>query len=199
MSKNFQKTCFPLLQYLRPDIMAKGSITYTRKIRIYPSKNQIEFFNKCFGTHRYFYNQTLQLIKEYCDKRQKEVDKFNKLKEEGCVYFDKKQCCNAIPKKKKYFCKEHKKEKIKTKYDIGLTLASLRKMVMTKKIEEENPWQKEIPYDTRQLAIKEFIGSYKSCLSNIRNDNIDSFDMTFKNRRNPKQIFSCRLSSNQTR
>lgn len=37
--------------------------TYTRKIRFYPDKQQKRLFKECFGTHRFIYNKTLEIIK----------------------------------------------------------------------------------------------------------------------------------------
>jgi putative transposase len=43
-------------------------------------------------------------------------------------------------------------------------------------------WQTEIPYDTRQLAVKELISAYTAAISLKNNGYIKSFDMKYKNK-----------------
>jgi transposase len=50
-------------------------------------------------------------------------------------------------------------------------------------------WQRDIPYDTRQLAIKECITCYKSCETKMKNGLIAEYDIQFKTKKNPTQMF----------
>ena len=50
-------------------------------------------------------------------------------------------------------------------------------------------WLKEIPYDTRQLVIKDFIAAYKAAITNLRRGNHEYFSMKYKSRKNLSQIF----------
>jgi len=89
-------------------------------------------------------------------------------------------------------CKKHKDKKIKWK--LPLTLPKLRPLVMKsdKDLKEDELWQKEIPYDTRQLGLKDLIGNFKSCITNKKRGNIDKFQVGFKSKRNLNQVFFCK-------
>jgi len=188
LEKNFPKILSQLLRSSHPDTTVDENITYTRKIRIYPSNKQLDLFNKCFGATRFFYNKTSDFVNKKYTEKHKEL---KKLSHNGCVKLnkDKVQCCKDIDENSKYFCKKHIKSKIK--YDYKLTLSALRKEILTsnKDLTDDIKWQKDIPYDTRQLSIKEFIGSYKSALSNKKNGNIDKFKMGYKYKHSLKQSF----------
>ena len=83
--------------------MVKEVIT-TRKIRIYPNKKQKQFFNKCFGTTRYIYNNVSRYINDHIKNKRLELEKL------PC---SKKSCTNT------YLCKEHKNP---IKYDFKISL-----------------------------------------------------------------------------
>lgn len=169
-----------------PNLVAENNTTMiTRKIRIYPNKNQKLFFNKCFGATRYTYNKVVSYInKQYSDKK-KEI---NNLAIRGCISMTNgEQCCNQLDTN--YFCDKHKKSKIN--YDFKLNLPFIRSQIFVndKDLSEEMQWLKEVPYDTRQLIIKDFIAAYKAAMSNLRNHNINSFSMGYKSKKNSTQIF----------
>ena len=59
------------LQNFRAEIMkeentesSEGALRKTKKIRIYPTKEQAEIFSRWFGTARYTYNKTVDLLKQ---------------------------------------------------------------------------------------------------------------------------------------
>ena len=186
VNKNWQKICYPLLQFSPPDIMEKENIQQiTRKIRIYPNKKQKTFFNKCFGVTRFIYNKTVDfIVKKYKEKINKiKIDSIN-----GCVAIkNNKQCCKKITDN--FLCEKH--TKYRHKNNIQLTLPFLRKNVLVndKELDNSNIWQKKVPYDTRQLAIKDFISAYKAANTNYKKGNTNGFTMGFKSKRNKTQIF----------
>jgi putative transposase len=72
---------------------------------------------------------------------------------------------------------------------------SLRKntMLSNKELDlEKNKgfrWLKEIPYDTRQLTLKQLASNFKTNFTLLKNNQIKYFKMNFKSRKNPCQIF----------
>lgn len=156
----------------------------TRKIRIFPNTNQKEFFNKCFGVTRCIYNETLSAIKKSYEKSVKRIKRQLK---KGCIHRFKKnnkQCCQKLHNK--YFCTKHKKNTVSF---ITLKFQYWRNKIIKKKNEEDREWMTEIPYDTRQLVIKNVLANYKSAISNLRNGHIKSFDLKFKSKKNKNQFF----------
>lgn len=182
-NKNYQKILCQLSLSSQQDIMEeevikKEIILKTRKIRIYPTTKQKIFYNKCFGATRYVYNKILEFVNNNKSKIYTQLDNQSK---NGCTYYDKtskQYCCQQI--KDKYFCKKHNKSKID--FGFSLNIGSLRKnsKLFTAKYIKENPWLKNIPYDTRQLVINDFIAAYKAAITNLKNGNIKGFEMKFK-------------------
>lgn len=189
--KTLQKTSCPLLQFSLPDITDQEKVCYTRKIRFYPNKQQLKLFNKCIGTSRFVYNNGVKYLNDLFDSKKKY---FNLLNKNGCIFnYEKDQCCK--PTNKSYFCEKHKNKKIK--WNLPLTLPSLRKKVLVnnKNLKENELWQAEIPYDTRQLILKSLIGNIKACITNLKKNNITHFKLRFKNKKNKDQVFYCNKKS----
>ena len=177
-NKNSQKTCYRLSQFSQQDITEPESTNnmITRKIRIYPNTKQKLFFNKCFGVSRYIYNKTVKFVKE---QNTSDYDRDVNDSIDGCIF---NKCHKEICKDTAFFCKKHKTKKRST---LKINLPNLRKNVMN----EKKDWLEEIPYDTRQLIIKDYCSAYKSAISNYKNGNIKQFDMRYKSKKNPSQIF----------
>ena len=185
--KNSQRISCRSLRSSQPDTTVRETILKTRKIRIYPTKKQKEFYNKCFGTTRFIYNEIVKLIK---NNNEKVMEKIKKQVENGCAFYNKnnkKYCCNNL--ENKYFCKKHKNNKID--FGFSLSLASLRKnsKLFTKNYIKKNPWLNDIPYDTRQLIINDFITAYKAAITNYKKGNISNFQMKFKSKKQLSQFF----------
>lgn len=60
---------------------------------------------------------------------------------------------------------------------------------LMKKTNDPESWLSYIPYDTRQLAIKNCIGSFKSSLALKKNGHIKQFKHKFLSRKKPAQVF----------
>jgi putative transposase len=164
--------------------MEAENITYSRKIRIYPNNSQLNLFKKCFDTSRYLYNKAVEVINTLYKKKLSDY-----VKCDTCIKCSKDKLENS------FFCKKHKNNKIK--WDLPLTLPKLRPLVMKsdKDLDEKEIWQKEVPYDTRQLILNNVIGAFKACITNKKNGNINNFKVSFKTRKSPKQIFHVEKSA----
>lgn len=55
--------------------------------------------------------------------------------------------------------------------------------------EDNNLWMEEIPYDTRQLAVKAVISARTAAFSNLKNGNITHFNMKFRNKKTSGNVF----------
>jgi hypothetical protein len=60
--------------------------------------------------------------------------------------------------------------------------------------EHADAWQKGIPYDTRQGAIKELLTAYDSAFALKRNGHVQSFMVHYK-KKAPNQVFHCRANA----
>ena len=175
LNKNCQKICYQSLQFSPADTM-EGEIITSKKLRIYPSSTQKKFFEKCFGVTRHVYNNVVNFVNNSKTKT------YEKYKIKKC----KNKKCDQ-----NYFCKEHKHLN-KIKYEFKNSLPFLRKntMINDKDLKPDNFWLKEIPYDTRQLSIKDFVMAHKAAITNFRNKNIKKFQMNFKSKKNLNQMFN---------
>jgi hypothetical protein len=102
---------------------------------------------------------------------------------------ESRQCCKPLVGD--YFCKKHEKNgKLGFKYDF-LDFINVRNHVLINddQLDDTNKWMKEVPYDTRQLAIKPLIAAYKGGFTAIRNGHIESFDIKYKSKRQQLKYF----------
>ena len=154
--------CYPPINIdedVESEIVDKD-IMRCRKIRFYPNREQVDLINRCFGATRYFYNRTLVYIQ---DRYQQRLSELLNLAKNGCIHMIKdQQCCKEIDNDSAFFCNKHRKSKIK--WNISLSLPNLRQNIMKSNADLNNDelWQADVPYDTRQLAIKDAIAAYKS-------------------------------------
>lgn len=54
---------------------------------------------------------------------------------------------------------------------------------------EHKKWLLDVPYDTKQLALKQLASNYKTGFTQLKNKTISSFAMKFHSKRNPYQYF----------
>lgn len=98
--------------------------------------------------------------------------------------------CDERTRIGEFMCDKHIKDKIP--WNLGISLQSIRKAVMKSNKELKgtlDEWQCETPYDTRQLSIKEAITAYRSAVTNKIRGNINNFQLGYKLKRDPSQIF----------
>lgn len=221
---NLQMTSWQSLQFLQPDI-TEGEVTgdaeeeasrRCRKIRIYPTQAQANLLNEFARANRYFYNRANAKVKELIE--QTKSARFEALRElkasdvtPQCVHHNpqtKARCTLPLDAESEWFCTEHKNGSgsLGISYAAFMSLDKLRPMVMKKdsqipdtlsdgKTPHPDAWQKSVPFDTRQGAIKELIAAYKSAFALKKNGYISSFDIAFKRRKSPKQIIHCRANA----
>lgn len=77
-------------------------------------------------------------------------------------------------------CIDHLNQKNK------INFYDMRKKIVTK---SDKKWLKEIPYDTCQLVVKNFVANYKSCMTNYKHGNISNFKMTYKSKKCKNSVF----------
>ena len=67
----------------------------------------------------------------------------------------------------------------------------MRKLIMKsdKDLNNDEKWQAVVPYDTRQLAIKECITCYKSNETKLKKKQITSYNVNYKTKKSPSQTF----------
>ena len=100
------------------------------------------------------------------------------------------QCCKE-KLEDTHFCKNHQED---NGYNINysfLKRTSIRDNIITsdKNLTEEIMWQKEIPYDTRQLAIDQVLAAYSSNFALIKNRQNKDFDVQYKKKKAVTEIF----------
>jgi putative transposase len=57
-----------------------------------------------------------------------------------------------------------------------------------KYLDKNQEWLKEVPYDTRDGAIRQLSSNFKTVFTQLKNKQIKKFSMHFKSKRNPRQV-----------
>ena len=160
----------------------------TKSIKFKPSKELKIYLNKCFGTHRYFYNKGVNMINDSYKSQLEKYKKRNKL--DKCCALIKNKLCTRKNIPETFFCKKHSLRKLKFIYH---DIKDLRNNLIPKvnELTEDKIWQKEIPYDIKQNSLRLLLSNYKSAISNKKN-NGNSFTINHI-KKSPNQI--CKLPS----
>ena len=155
-----------------------NDILSSRKLKIFPNKNQIKLFNKCFSAHRLCYNNAINEInKRYNNK----LNEFTNLTH--CIH----ENCNKNKFENKFFCKNH--INCKPKWNLDISRQNIRESTLKKNSELDNSWLKDVPYDTREHAIMDAVSAYKTSITNKKFNNIAKFKLQFKSCHKSSQIF----------
>lgn len=173
-----QQTSWKYSLSLLQDITEKENTIVTRKVKIHPNPKQVSLFRQCVGTHRFFYNKAIGEINRRYNRRMNEFINYP-----TCLH------CNDPKENGTFNCKKHKKKAIP--WNLEINLPSIRKSIMKSDVDlnDEEIWQKDIPFDTRQLAIKDAVNSYKTATALKIKGIIHQFELKFKKKQTPKQSF----------
>jgi transposase len=179
------RTSWKFSQSLQPATTeAENTSIVTRKVKLFLTQKQKSLIQKCLQGHRYFYNKAIEKINSLYETRKQEFQN-----SPSCVH------CKKPKQEDSFCCSDHANKPLPWK--LNISFIGLRQQVMKPDSEikdTELSWQSEIPYDTRQLAIKDVATALKSALTNKKRGNIKNFTMSYKSRRMPKQI--CWIDSN---
>ena len=170
----------------------------SRKFRIYPNQEQKQLFSKCFGTSRYFYNKSVAYINQCYEQRKAEFEACG-----HCVFIQRKQRkteegtkneyeeCPCLSQKLegRWTCEKHKDNALP--WRLNVSLPSIRPNVMTsdKDCPEDLKWTQDVPYDTRQMAIKDTVKAYKTSVALMSSGHIKHFQLGFRTKKSPNAMF----------
>jgi len=176
--RSSSETSWKYLLSSPPDTMEAESTLRSRKVRIYPNKEQRDLFKHCFGASRYFYNNTVRIINDAYAAKKKEFEDHP-----TCIH------CGEVKEENKWTCAKHAKRKIL--WDLNVSFLSLRPQAMEsdKDVQEEMAWQKKVPFDTRQESIRDAYKAYKTSIALLKAKHITHFDLKPKSKKNIHQMF----------
>jgi transposase len=152
----------------------------TAKIRIHPTPEQAKLFSKCAGTHRYFWNKAKAFVDtEYERAKESRIEELEGDLAMGCAHVtagDEPHRCGLSVKdgeaaegwSDRYFCAQHAGKGIGIEathngHSIWSSI-TMRNAVLPsdKDLQSDLAWQKEIPFATRDGAIRKFKAAMSS-------------------------------------
>ena len=200
---NTQHQTFEFVRSKNTD-MVQANMRYCKMIRIYPTPEQVTLFNKCIGANRYFYNRANDFVKkQFKIEKQRAIDERDELvsNTEGCVYVYTKgkntgEFCNAMRCDGSHYCTTHgEHDKLNINYNF-LNRQVIRDAVVTPdSLLNDDSWEREIPYDTRQYAIDQLTAVYKSNFELRKNRENKKFDVSFRVKKAGCEVFQIRKES----
>jgi IS605 OrfB family transposase len=166
-----------------------------KKIRIYPTSEQKQIFEKWFDTSNYVYNKAIEAIREghavnfqglrdllVTNNTKKynteDIDQCNKIKE-------LQQLKRALDKNKVAQCFGGQfllDELINEIDDEKVKLRKLRKTLIAAKNNNIQEWETDTPKDIRAGAVQDVVKAYKTGFSNLKAGNIRFFNPQFRKR-----------------
>ena len=153
-----------------------------RKIKFYPSTELKEYFKKCFGIYRYFYNKTAKFHNTQYENKSKEILELKS--NNKCCYFSGSYCSKTSCVDDVFFCDKHKGEKLNFGTNVSFIDARNKLLTPNKLLKDDEKWQSEVPYDLRQYAVKDACDALKTCLKNKTTKHIKNFKLRYKEKRN---------------
>ena len=164
---NLQKTCCLSLQFSPQDFMDKENIQNKKEEEILYITRKFRIYPK--KEQKNLFNKCINATRYFYNKANEYVKNLNQ-KNESEKKSEKKSNDNKfiLP------------SAIKIRENV---------LISDSKLTDKDIWQKEIPYDTRELAIRRLHKSYNTSFSLLRTKNIKTFDIKYKKKRNNKQSF----------
>lgn len=176
--KSCSETLWKYLPSSQPDITEAESTLKTLKVRIYPNKEQKQIFTQCFGASRYFYNKAVvEINSRYESKRAQFAES------PTCLH------CLEPPLDGKWLCKTHEKKPVPWKLNVSLPSVRAKVMYADKNLTEDDLWQKDVPYDTRQMGINDAVKAYKTSTQLLAKGYISHFHLKPRKKKERHQIF----------
>jgi len=149
-------------------------ITISKKLRIYPNKEQRSYYNKNFKAHTYIYNQCIDYINtQYQNKKE------TYQQHPTCIFCNEPKIL-SLNGNLMFTCAAHLNKKIN--WDLKIETQTLRDK-FTKTIKNLTPdveWQRDIYKETKDFAITSALAAYKSACTNKKRGNINYFDFKIK-------------------
>lgn len=123
LNRSLLQTCFPLSQCFHVEFTdSENTVQRSRKIRVYPNKDQKQILNNWFGASRFAYNKTVEFLKQPNTKSQWKSIKTGLLHEmpewsKEVPYQIKsvaiRDCCQAVSNAKRKFKQTGKFNEVK--------------------------------------------------------------------------------------
>jgi putative transposase len=147
-----------------PESIVPSNI-YTRKIRVYGDDEFRKFGQMAFGSHRLVQNHIIAWIRD--------TEKRNTIYDETTDKWSRVETPEKIEYTNPVFFRER---------------CFLSNEDLMKDENEKHRWMMGVPYDTRELAVRQLCSNFKTAFTQLGNKTIKKFYMKFRSSKNPTQI-----------